>query len=595
MAVARLTLDSRSDAAAGLSDEIELYQRTYTTLLRSSGETHLRVLEASHRAIGSSLHPLAASDELDLGAFIYAIRRLPDGIVGARLVAMAQHVEAFVGAGMPVETWDEAEAPARRRRWYDNGAGSLAVLLASASDVDDLLPTLVAFQIEWNKMRVRQRAAGWLDVVAERDPRPEECARLLGGSIEDWGRLQEAWGERFAERLRLIATERLALRIRMFGGSHTGYARLTRRWWAPVAAELDREGLTERPLYFVSSNTHSLVNIATSVARDRESELVSFVETTMDEDDILRQELAAFRDGRTEGSWENFLYFVARIYFAVKGAAGRAERRAAEQAVGVTHIRSTTGLRVPAQILPLASLIPAGLDPRVGDVDADALAASDAVIVNIDYPLGVAAYNILREVAVDRAGLRGVYVLGKAATLNADVGDVMISSVVHDEHSGSTYWLDNAFSVDDLAGDLRFGTGLDNQRAVTVKSTFLQNRSYLDFYYREAYTVVEMEAGPFCDAVYEIADADRHPVGEAVNFSKLPIDLGIIHYASDTPYTQARTLGARGLSYYGMDSTYASSLAILRRVLMLEGVLNRRGRRQEDATRRSDAMPSSAR
>ena len=199
--------------------------------------------------------------------------------------------------------------------------------------------------------------------------------------------------------------------------------------------------------------------------------------------------------------------------------------------------------------------------------------------------------------AVDRAALRGVYVLGKAATLNADVGDVMISSVVHDEHSNSTYWLDNAFGVNDLAGDLRFGTGLDNQRAVTVKSTFLQNRSYLDFYYREAYTVVEMEAGPFCNAVYEIADADRYPVGEAVNFSKLPIDLGIIHYASDTPYTQARTLGARGLSYYGMDSTYAGSLAIMRRVLMLEGVLNGRGRRVSDrtaATRPQDAMPSSA-
>jgi hypothetical protein len=240
----------------------------------------------------------------------------------------------------------------------------------------------------------------------------------------------------------------------------------------------------------------------------------------------------------------------------------------------VTHLRSRTALRVPAQIIPLAALRPEALDPRVGEVDANALAANEAVIVNIDYPLGVAAYNILREVAVDTAALRGVYVLGKAATLNADVGDVMISSVVHDEHSGSTYWLDNAFSVDHLAADLRFGTGLDNQRAVTVKSTFLQNRSYLDFYYREAFTVVEMEAGPFCNAVYEIADADRHPVGEAINFSKLPIDLGIIHYASDTPYTQARTLGARGLSYYGMDSTYASSLAILRRVLRLEGALN---------------------
>ena len=118
------------------------------------------------------------------------------------------------------------------------------------------------------------------------------------------------------------------------------------------------------------------------------------------------------------------------------------------------------------------------------------------MIVNIDYPLGLAAYNLLREVAVDSADLRGVYVLGKAATLNADVGDVMISSVIHDEHSGTTYWLDNAFTVDDIAPDLMFGTGLDNQRAVTVKSTFLQNRAYLDFYYREAFTVVEMEAGP---------------------------------------------------------------------------------------------------
>ena len=130
----------------------------------------------------------------------------------------------------------------------------------------------------------------------------------------------------------------------------------------------------------------------------------------------------------------------------------------------------------------------------------------------------------------------------------------MISSVVHDEHSGSTYWLDNAFSVGDIAPYLRFGSGLDNQRAVTVKGTFLQNRGFLDFFYREAFSVVEMEAGPYLSAIYEMTEAARYPVGEPVNFSKLPIDFGIIHYASDTPFTQARTLGARGLSYFGMDS-----------------------------------------
>ena len=571
MTVARLVLASPSEEAAGrLSDEVELYQRTYNTLLRSSGETQLRVLESSHRAMGSSLHPLADSDEPDLGAFIYSIRRLPDGIAGARLVIMGQDVEVFTANGITIESWEEADAPARRRRWHDDGGGAHAVLLASASDVDDLIPTLVAFQIEWNKLHVRQRAAGW---PPDEEPTPEECARALGGVADDWSRLRDAWGERFAERLRLIGDRRMSLRVQMLGGTQVGYARMTRRWWTPVHERLAAEGLADRPMYFVSSNTHSLVNIVTGVAREREAELEAFVET-LPEGDILRQELAAFREGRSQGSWENFLYFVARLYFDAHGEEGRAERRRLEMECGVSHLPSTTALRVPAQIVPLSALRPERLDSRLGDVDADRLRASQAVMVNIDYPLGLGAYNILREVAVDSGLLRGVYVLGKAATLNADVGDVMISSVVHDEHSRSTYWLDNAFAVDDLAPDLRFGTGLDNQRAVTVKSTFLQNRAYLDFYYREAFTVVEMEAGPYCNALYEIVDADRHPVGEAVNFSKLPLDFGIIHYAADTPYTQARTLGARGLSYYGMDSTYASSLAIMRRVLRLEGALD---------------------
>jgi hypothetical protein len=572
VAIARLRFPTPStrSPSESLSDEIELYQRTYTTLLRSSGETRLRVLEPSHRAIGSALHPLADSDELDLGAFLYAIRRLPDAVMRAETVVMGQDAALFARSGVgPLSDWEVVEAPARRRRWYDGGGETLAVLLASASDVDDLIPTLVAFQIEWNKLRRRMRAAGW---PPPEGVSPEDCAATLGGSPEDWTRLREAWGDAFAERLSEVAERSLSVRVRMLGGTQVGYARMTRRWWAPVQARLAAAELADRPLYFVSSNTHSIANLVTGLAREREDELVAWIERRGDED--LRRELTAFREGLTDGSWDNFLYFAARGWIEQGGDELWAWRSRAEREAGVEHLRSETALRVGAQVIPVAGLDPARLDRRLGTVDAAALAASRAVIVNVDYPLGVAAYNILREAAVDSAGLRGVYVLGKAATLNADVGDVMLSSVVHDEHSGTTYWLDNAFGVDDIAPDLRFGNGLDNQRAVTVKSTFLQNRSYLDFYYREAFTVVEMEAGPYCNAIYEIADAERYPVGEAVNFSKLPIDFGVIHYASDTPYTQARTLGARGLSYYGMDSTYAASLAIVRRVLRLEGALD---------------------
>jgi hypothetical protein len=394
---------------------------------------------------------------------------------------------------------------------------------------------------------------------------------VVGGQEDDWLHLEEAWGADFGERLEAVAERRLNLRIRMLGGSAVGYARMTRRWWAPVRAAMAEQALDDRPMYFVSSNPHSLVNLLSGTARRREEEVTAWVDSDGPED--LRAELAAFREGRTDGSWENFLYFSARDFFEANPAEFKERRSEEERAVGITHISSRTALRVSAQVIALDRLDTRWLDPRLGDVDAERLARSPAVIVNIEYPLGLAAYNILREITEAHDTLRGVYILGKAATLNADVGDVMISSVIHDEHSNSTYWLDNAFSVDDIAPYLKFGSGLDNQRAVTVKSTFLQNREYLDYYYREAFTVVEMEAGPYCNAVYEVADVDRYPVGEAVNFSKLPIDFGIIHYASDTPYTQARTLGARGLSYYGMDSTYASSIAILRRVLGLEGLL----------------------
>jgi len=575
MAVARLQVQGPRPAssAENLDDAVELYQRTYSTLLRSSGETRLRVLEPSHRAMESSLHPLAGRDELDLGAFLYAIRRLPAGIVRARRIVMGQDPAQFARSGIgPLDEWEPVEAPARRRRWYDGGGDTLAVLLASESDVDDLVPTLVAFQIEWNKINQRMRAAGWPE-GDDHDPEPDECATILSGGIDDWLRLRDAWGEAFGPQLREIGTRRESLRVRMLGGTQVGYARLTRRWWAPVHERLAVQQLEDRPIYFVSSNTHSLSNLVTGIARRREDELLAYLEG-LPESDGLRGELHALRDGRSEGSWENFLYFVAREWIDAGGPQLREWRRDAELAAGVEHLPSRTAMRVPAQIIPLDRLDVAHLDPRLGRVDAARLAASPAVIVNVDYPLGLAAYKILREIAVDSSVLRAVYVLGKAATLNADVGDVMLSSVVHDEHSGTTYWLDNAFEVEDIEPDLRFGTGLDNQRAVTVKSTFLQNRSYLDFYYREAFTVVEMEAGPYCNAVYEIADADRYPVGDAVNFSKLPIDFGVIHYASDTPYTQARTLGARGLSYYGMDSTYAASLAILRRVLRLEGALS---------------------
>ncbi len=120
----------------------------------------------------------------------------------------------------------------------------------------------------------------------------------LGGNVDDWTRLEESWGELFAERMAAVAEGgTLSLHIRMLGGSHVGYARTTRRWWAPVRAELAAQAPVDGPLYFISSNSHSIVNIATAVAREREAALVAYVES-LPETDILSEELRAFPRGR---------------------------------------------------------------------------------------------------------------------------------------------------------------------------------------------------------------------------------------------------------------------------------------------------------
>jgi hypothetical protein len=65
----------------------------------------------------------------------------------------------------------------------------------------------------------------------------------------------------------------------------------------------------------------------------------------------------------------------------------------------------------------------------------DLLRRSNAIILNIDYPLGMAAYHIFSQISTAVGRIMGVYILGKAATLNGRVGDVMIPNVVYDEHS----------------------------------------------------------------------------------------------------------------------------------------------------------------
>jgi hypothetical protein len=572
------TLGGKADIHPTSKQDVELYIRTYSTMLRSSGEVKINALVQAHLNADSALHVNARSKAPDMPAFLYCVQRLPSCIMQVRKILLGQSAEVFRRRGYDVERWQAVSAPGRRRRWFWDGKETLAVYVSSASDVDDLIPTVTGFQIEWNKchelLNVDANTRELLSAMHNTSPALyDEVIKVLHQrlliSAENWERIEAIWGDEIWDRLLFMAEHEKSFTVQMLGGSYIGYAKATAQWWTPVNQLLEARNLLDRPVYFVSSNIHAIANLlGGSVLRSRTA-IESFIRSSKDVE--LTSEYEKLNNGQARASLENLLYYASRRFYETEQGRDAYLVRPQEEAErGIYQVPSKQGMPIDTQIFELSRLDPSDFDPRVRIEGIERLANSRAIILNIDYPLGLAASYIFFQVGESLENIKGVYVLGKAATLNGRIGDVMISDSVFDEHTQNTYWLNNCFTAAEVAPFLIYGSVLDNQKAVAVKGTYLQNRPYLDFYYRENYTVVEMEAGPYLNALYEYTYPTRHPNDEHINFTKLPFDLGFLHYASDTPYTRGKNLGAIRLAYLGMDSAYATSVAMVRRILELE-------------------------
>ena len=183
------------------NEDIELYMRTYYSLLRSSGEIQIKSLIETHTQMDSSLHLNARAEFPDIAAFVYATLRLPDCIKQVRHVLLGQSDEVFDKAGCPdVENWQEVSAAGRRRKMFFDGNETLAAFIASASDIDDLIPILTAYEIEWNKMHdlmAQQAASTQCAWTSSRSmPRRDDVGDACFASVcPIWRTLENIWGE----------------------------------------------------------------------------------------------------------------------------------------------------------------------------------------------------------------------------------------------------------------------------------------------------------------------------------------------------------------------------------------------------------------
>ncbi len=584
------------------SEELDLYIRTYYSLLRSSGEVRVRAFEEAHIYSNSSLHEGSREPAPDVAAFAYSSGRLPACILLVRRIVLGQSHEHFEAAGLQVRDWQSVTTRGRRRPLRWDGGETLAAFVTSISDIDDLVPILTAFQIEWNKLHhllsrseIGRRLADCAHVVgkatqgadgkpgqsAEQSPDEpieldlEELATVLSLDAGGMKSLRAALGESLFDGLCQVSRRELDLRVRLLVGSYSQYQRAAQRWWSGIEPQYLRTTPPRRPpVYFVSSNSHSVVNLLGGYARLHRQQLVRFAQQRNPEH--LAESLQDAIQNGNEAKADNLLYYLLRSFLHDPfGAPHREAVREFDFESGIQSVESPGRIDVSAQLVRVGALQQDRIDPRLLTPELRSsfslLHKSDAVILNIDYPLGMAAYHLLSRLAQGVGEVRGIYVMGKAATLNGRVGDVLISSVVLDEHSRNTYLFRNCFASSDVQPYLEGGTVLDNQKALTVRSAFLQNRAYMGGFYHEGYTVLEMEAGPYLSAIYEMVNPSRNPQNEIVHLSNsTPFEVGLLHYASDTPYSRRQSLLSKSLSYFGVESTYGCAIAILSRILRSE-------------------------
>ncbi|MDD2605802.1 MAG: hypothetical protein PHF66_13430, partial [Desulfobacteraceae bacterium] len=144
---------SRLKSTSTQASALGAYVMSYGDRLETFRELTVADLAPHHVSFDSSLHRRAKDSQPDISAFLYAALRLPECINRVERVLIAPDEEVFAGAGYPgVSTWRGVESRARRRRYHYDGGTILAVFVHSISDLDDLVPTLCAFQVEWNKM-----------------------------------------------------------------------------------------------------------------------------------------------------------------------------------------------------------------------------------------------------------------------------------------------------------------------------------------------------------------------------------------------------------------------------------------------------------
>lgn len=526
--------------------KIRRHIQSYYEKLLTGSEFAVSDIYETYVQMSPSIHKNVSNNKIDIDVLNYCLNRLPIQIFSASKIIISQNLTNFSSMGYDLSMWQPVSAKSRRRRCYVSPDGNtIATIITSDADIDDLVNILIATEIEFNKIKNFIKSdQNFVDNIQPK--------------------LQKLLGENYKSILNLIATHQ-GFYIKMVEYQSEKYQLTVNSWWQSLLQKMTIFGIEDTPVYFVSSNLHSILNIAGGYVTAHQPEIYDYLQ--LKHPDLYLQYQKIMADPSIIRK-EDFYYYVSNIYFKNNPHA-LTKKQIWEKTIGIKNLNLNHDLYCDAQVIPISALATSEfIDPSLNITNKDKLLNSKGVIINIDYPLGYSAYLILSQILKTLNQIKGVYIVGKAAILQGQVGDVQIPSVVFDERLNNAISFDNTFNNNFPTTSKNFSI-LNNQKAISVQGVILENQSQIDNYLKTKFNIIEMESGSYLSAIASKYNFNgEYPHNQVCKLSNLPFDLGIINYASDNPLSA--NLGQSAMAMRGIEPAYASLLAIVQRIINLE-------------------------
>ena len=530
-----------------MDNPIANHRDTYLHLLGTGSPVALSVLTPGYRQMSPSLHRHLNDPIIDVSVLSYALTRLPQEY------RLAQRLELVTHDPQAIDK--RVRASARRRlSYFDPNNNTLTFVITSDSDIDDIVNAAIAVEIEVKKIcqalshQQLSYDTGELQKLFMIDANDLETLQGLMG--HDWKNGLASWNVRPDITVTLSKND-------------PTYQAAFETWMQQLNHNSSFVDLFDVPVYFVSSNTHSLTNIITGYVWQIEAKLFPYIEKKYPK---MYRQWEIIRSQGDPARVYDFVYYFSKIYLE-DHPADVLMRHQTEAEKGIRRIISTGPFDTVTQIIPINS-IPSFLypDPLLKNLSTDKLRQSRAIIINIEYPLGQSALYLLNTFLQYFKNVKGIYIIGKAAILNGNIGDIQIPNVVMDENNNASFVFDNCFNwVPVTATSVHIH---DSQKALSLYGTFLENQSQMEKYQQDGYNVIEMESGSYLASIFGHLKPNIKPLNGTYIIPPTHFDLGIINYASDNPLVS--TLGDLPLATRGIEPTYSATAAVIKRIIDLE-------------------------